>query len=425
MGTSAGDVAVIPLFVLVVPLIFAFINIVIAYLSSVRYKKMHVKIQEHEWLLQQKGNSLAILKDKIVAPLSKVKSKLEELYKSDFLSTESYKKLIDAVAVSASRIQNLSTELQRSTFSITKESVDIVPFYRSATTVMVILTTTVLLVVVNSVLASTETAAIGTTSIIVQIVAFIVAMIAVVLTSRYKRIATRLLVHSKATIRLQQEVDDAKDHIISLVVKIISADITKLKTDITLMVDEDNARQLDPYMDLITEVIARLELMSNIESRLIKSDVKLLNVEDLIEEIFREHQSQLNERGIQVEHFHRVGASKIQLGIVQDRALLKTAVVEVFKNAIEHTPEQSVIKIVSEHSLTGSSITVTDQAPGGDFEHTPMHETESSPVDGVRLGVGLYIADQIMHILGGEVHIIHSKNVGNSVKLTFINNYVR
>lgn len=427
-NTGAGakkDNSAYALIILIIPVMFALFNIIAAYIGGVKYQKLKKVTRQHEWLLQQKNNSLAVIQYKIGAPLSNIKQIIEELYKTEKISTDNRKNLLNSVETSRSRIENLSRELQRSTLSLTQESVDIVPFYQSATTLLVIATTAFMLVVIDSILVSTENLTLTFSTISLQVVALITVIIAVLLTNRYKRISDKLLVHSKATIRLQESVDDAKDHIVSLVVKIIAADIEKLKSDVALFVNSEDQLDITQNIARIDTVVGRLQMLNDIESRLIKSDVKLLNIEELIEDVFRTYQKQLNARGLQVEHFHRVGASKIQLGVVQDRALLKTALSEVFSNAVINAPEQSVIKIVSEHNVSSSSITVSDQGSGEPFAHSAVHPMLSNDTDSDSIGIGLYLADQIMHILGGELLVTNIKGVGNSVKITFINNYVK
>lgn len=419
---GAQSAGVIPLLILLAPIVFALFNIVMAYIGGKKFKELKRVARQHDWLLQQKNNALALLKDRIEKPLAEIDETINELYKKDVISLENKKTLTETTQVSLARIQNVSRELQRSTLSLTLEPVDAVPFYRSATTIAVVFTTAFMLVVVNAVLVSIESLQLTAGTISAQVIAYLLVAVAVALTNRYKRISDTLLAHSKATLRLQESVDDAKDHIISLVVKIIAADIDKLKADIALIIPKQSQPSIQERVDHIDHVVARLELLNNIESRLIKSDVKLLKVEDLIEEVFREHQQQLNDRGLQVEHFHRVGVAKIQTSIVQDRSLLKQAFTEVFENAIRHAPEHSVIKILSEHNVLNSSITVADQGSGEPFAHTAEQPLATS---GDSIGIGLYVADQIAHILGGELLVTNNKGVGSSVKISFINNYVR
>ena len=425
-GLTGADNRAIPLIVLIIPIIFALINVLLAYTGAARFKKLRKVAQQHEWLLQQKNNSLAMIQVKIHAPLTKLEEIVAQLYSEESISTENRKKLLDSIGVSKSRVENLTNELQRTSLSLTHESIDSSPFYRSATTLIVIGSTAFILVILNIILISTDTMDFTWVSTAAQFGAYVLVSLAVVLTNRYKKISDKLLGHSKATLKLQQSVDDAKDHIISLVVKILSADIEKLKSDIALFIPPEHQPAVQEHISKIDTVIKRLDLLNNIESRLIKSDVKLLNVEEIVEEVFRSFQPELNRKGIQVEHFHRVGAARMQLGIVQDRSLLKAALAEVFKNAVEHAPESSVIKIVSEHSLTTSSITVGDQGSGEPFAHTTAHpmSSEVSEEDD-SIGIGLYLADQILHILGGDIQISNIAGVGSNVKLTFINNYVR
>jgi len=235
--------------------------------------------------------------------------------------------------------------------------------------------------------------------------------------------------HAKATIRLDQQMDLAKDHMISLVVKIISADIEDLKRTVGLFIEKKDQEGLRAPISTIDSIISRLELLNNIDNRQIQSEVRVLNVEDVVEDIFRTFQKALNNKGIQVEHFHRVGTTKIQPAVVQDYALLKIAISEIFKNAIDNSPNQSIVKVVSEHSLTSSSLCIIDQGPGFSLDAKtirPFGWKNAHAQDGRSgVGIGLYLTDQIMHILGGEMRITSKKGVGTTVKLSFTNNYIK
>ncbi len=425
---SNRDGGSIPLFILLIPIAFALFNIVMAYLGSVRYKKLHSTAKEHEWLLQQKTNCLAFIKTRLSDPLEAIRTQLGELQATNSLSAASHKTLVESIEISEARVVNLSKELQRSTLNVTKESVDIIPFYRSATTLVILGLTIFIITVVNSVLASTKIVSFTFGMLAAQVGMFTLAAAVVLLTNRYKRVSDQLIMHSKATLSLQQRMDDSKDHLISLVIKIISADIADLKQGIALLVEKKDQEALEEPLAQIDQVIERLELLNNVESRLLKADVRLLNVEDLVEDVFRTYQKELNERGLQVEHFHRVGATKLQPSVVQDYSLLKLALSEVFANALQHSPPRGLIKVVSDHNLTTSSLTVLDQGPGIELKHSEaqpfMRDADQQHTE-ENVGIGLYLADQVMHILGGEIQISASKESGTSIKLVFINAYVR
>lgn len=426
-GLSNKDGGSIPLFVLLIPMALALFNIAMAYIGSLRYKKLKVVTKEHEWLLQQKANCLAFMKLRLSEPLEAIRKHLKALEQAGKLSTANFKKLNESIEISETRINNLSHELQRSTLQVTQEAVDIIPFYRSVTTMIVLAMTVFVVTIVNSILATTKTVSFTFSMLAAQVVVFLLAAAVVLITNRYKSVSDKLIMHSKATLGLQQRMDDGKDHLISLVIKIISADITDLKQDIALLVDSKEQVALESSLEQIDTVINRLELLNDVETRLLKSDVRVLNIEVLVEDVFRTYQKELNERGIQVEHFHRVGSTKLQPSVVQDYSLLKLALSEVFYNALQHSPPQGLIKVVSEHNLTSSSLTVLDQGPGIKLRQKvqPFMTDPAKHVSDKNAGVGLYLADQIMHILGGEVRISSNKDTGASVKLTFINAYIR
>lgn len=428
-GLSNKDGGSIPLFILLIPVFLALFNIVMAYIGSLRYKKLKVVTREHEWLLQQKENCLAFMRLRLSEPLDAISKKLAAAQKTGELSEASFKKLNESIGISKTRVENLTHELQRSTLHVTQEAVDIIPFYRSVTTMVVLAATVFVITIVNSILASTKVVSFTSGMLAAQVVVFLLAATVVLITNRYKHVSDQLIMHSKATLALQERMDDSKDHLISLVLKIISADIADLKQDLALLLGSDTQNELSHSLQQIDSVINRLELLNNVETRLLKSDVRILNIEDLVEDVFRSYQKDLNERGVQVEHFHRVGSAKLQPSVVQDYSLLKLALSEVFYNALQHSPPRGLIKVVSEHNLTTSSLTVIDQGPGIKLHHGRVGAFNGNhkhhPDDQDSVGIGLYLADQIMHILGGEIQISNNKESGASIKLVFINSYVR
>ena len=424
---SNKDGGSIPLFILLVPIIIALFNILMAYTGSLRYKKLKLITKEHEWLLQQKENCLAFMRLRLIKPIESIYKELQNMQKSGTLSDTNFKKLDESIGISRARIENLSYELQRSSLHVAKEAIDIIPFYRSVTTMVILALTAFVITVVNSVLATTKVVSFTFGMLAAQVVVFVLAAVVVLITNRYKRVSDKLIMHSKATLALQEQVDNSKDHIVSLVIKIISSDIVNLKQDIALLLTKEQQARVKTSLDHIDVVIERMVILNDVEARTLKSDVRIINVEDLVSEVFRAHQNELNERGIQVEHFHRVGSAKLQPSVVQDHSLLKTALSEVFDNAMRYSPRQGIIKVISEHDLTSSSLTVVDQGPGlklsqrkiGTFTSDKYAATDE------QVGIGLYLADQIMHILGGEIDISRNPEGGTRVKLTFINSYVR
>lgn len=425
---SNSDGGSIPLFILLIPIFLALANILMAYLGSLRYKKLKLVAREHEWLLQQKANCLAFMRTRISEPLDAIEKKLEGMNSEANLSDANLKTLKESISVSKTRVVNLTRELQRSSLHVTQESIDIIPFYRSVTTMAVMAATVFVITVVNSILATTKVVSFTFGMLLAQVAVFLLASVVVLITNRYKKVSDQLVTHSKATLNLQQHMDDSKDHLISLVLKIVTADIVELKQNIALLVSKEGQIEIQHPLKKIDMMVERLELLNNVETRLLKSDVRILNIEDLVEDIFRSYQKELNERGIQVEHFHRVGSAKLQPSVVQDYSLLKLALSEVFVNALQHSPPRGLIKIVSEHSLTQSTLTVIDQGSGIDLRHSrkKLFMTDEQKVqEHSSVGIGLYLADQIMHILGGEVQIDNGKEGGAAVKLVFINSYVR
>jgi len=279
------------------------------------------------------------------------------------------------------------------------------------------------MVIIDSILASLDLIDITLGVIILQSMAFLVATIITFIASIYKRTSDRLIAHDEAALKSQRNIDSERDHMISLAVKILTADLESLSRDLSLFVTESDGLVIRQQTEELDKVMERLHLLNNIENRTIQSEVKLLNVEELIESMFRKYQDNLNKLGLQVEYFHRIGAANIQPSVVQDYALLSIALSEVFESILSVAQKQTVVTITSDHSLSNSSITISTVSGGRVVNYNKDTQDKEGVAQEIN-GIGLYVASQIMSILGGDVRM-NLGNSGNSISLIFANNYIK
>lgn len=420
---TSSDNMTVPFLTLLVPLFFALTNMLNAYLGAKRHKELKKSVADHKWLLQQKNDFLVSLKKKLTTPLKLIQGEVEDLAESGKLSSENTKTLIESLSVAQTRVKNIVSELQRTSFSVSLESVDLVPFYRSVTTIGVLASTIFVMVIIDSILASLDLIDITLGVIILQSMAFLVATIITFIASIYKRTSDRLIAHDEAALKSQRNIDSERDHMISLAVKILTADLESLSRDLSLFVTESDGLVIRQQTEELDKVMERLHLLNNIENRTIQSEVKLLNVEELIESMFRKYQDNLNKLGLQVEYFHRIGAANIQPSVVQDYALLSIALSEVFESILSVAQKQTVVTITSDHSLSNSSITISTVSGGRVVNYNKDTQDKEGVAQEIN-GIGLYVASQIMSILGGDVRM-NLGNSGNSISLIFANNYIK
>jgi hypothetical protein len=420
---TSRDNMTVPFLTLLVPLFFALYNMLNAYLGAKRHKELKKSVTLHKWLLQQKNDFLVSLKKRLNTPLEVIQGEIEELAESGKLSSENNKTLIENIQVAKTRVNNIVSELQRTSFSVSLESVDLVPFYRSVTTIGVLASTVFIMVIIDSILVSLDLINITLGVIILQSMAFLVATIITFVASLYKRTSDRLIAHDEASLKSQRAIDSERDHMISLAVKIITADLEGLRRDLRLFVAESDGLVIRRQTEELDKVMERMHMLNNIENRTIQSEVKILNVEELIESMFRKYQDNLNKLGLQVEYFHRIGAANIQPSVVQDYALLSIALSEAFESILSVAQKQSIVTITSEHDLSNSSITISSvsgKSPMGVHKDGSYNEKAPQEIN----GIGLYIASQIMSILGGDIHMNLGSN-GSSINLIFANNYIK
>ena len=144
-------------------------------------------------------------------------------------------------------------------------------------------------------------------------------------------------------------------------------------------------------------------------------------VNELIEEIFKENKLLLSSKN---HHFEFNHSAKL-IYIVADKMHIKHIICNLLSNAVNHSKENSTIKI--ETSITNGKFLFLIKNQGNYLSNDMLkcilnrNEVFNQKSNGLSTGLGLYLANSLLQINGGElIHFITSDNInifGFSIEL--------
>lgn len=144
-------------------------------------------------------------------------------------------------------------------------------------------------------------------------------------------------------------------------------------------------------------------------------------VNELIEEIFKENKLLLSSKNHQFEFNH---SAKI-IYIVADKMHIKHIICNLLSNAINHSKENSIIKI--ETSITNGKFLFLIKNQGNYLSNEMLkcildrNEVFNQKSNGLSTGLGLYLTNSLLQINGGElIHFTTAENInifGFSIEL--------
>ena len=113
---------------------------------------------------------------------------------------------------------------------------------------------------------------------------------------------------------------------------------------------------------------------------------------------------------------------KKNLFIIGDEAWLTEALVNILKNAHEHTDEGGTITIRANNNPIYKEIVITDNGCGIDKEDLPhlferFYKAKTSKSDSV--GIGLHLAEKIVKSMQGEILVESEVLKGTTFRLRF------
>ena len=232
----------------------------------------------------------------------------------------------------------------------------------------------------------------------------------------------------KAALVHQQELNDFKAHLVSMVAHDFRTPLTVIQSSSTILetyAERLDASQRQKHFARIQNQISKLNHM--IEDTLIisKADTvglqpyfEATNVVDLVKTICASLQSDLSEREIV---FH---VSEVPIMLMTDKGLLQQAVTNLLTNALKYSGDTS--SVWCDLMFTGSEITirVRDQGigiPQDDIERLFEPFSRASNVGSIKgTGLGLVIIKRIVEALQGSITLESSEGAGTTATLVFV-----
>lgn len=151
-------------------------------------------------------------------------------------------------------------------------------------------------------------------------------------------------------------------------------------------------------------IVSELIDLAKLESSSMVEDPVLINVRELLEDVYNEARELSNGR-------HTITLNVTQVSISGNYAELRMAISNLLTNAIRYTAEGGNIELYSKQDFNASCLCVRDNGPGIDYEHIPRLTERFYRVDEGRsreqggTGLGLAIVQQVLDRHGGHLRI--------------------
>ncbi len=198
--------------------------------------------------------------------------------------------------------------------------------------------------------------------------------------------------------------------------------LTVIKGNVSLMrklrkVDLESLTSIDQEVDRLTRLVGDLLLLAQAESRRLPLDMKPLQLDKLLLEVFHQMRTLAGNR-MQV-HIHEID----QVEVFGDRDRLKQVLLNLGGNAIQYTPSGGEVNLSLQKTESSALISFSDNGPGIKPEDLPhiferFYRSDTSRKRGKEdsFGLGLSIAFWIVRNHGGSIQV--ESRVGSGSKFT-------
>ncbi len=257
----------------------------------------------------------------------------------------------------------------------------------------------------------------------------------IVLNKCMQRIQARRENKKLKTLNAQlSELNELKDKFITITNHEMRTPLAVLKGYLDLMdmeLEDHNNDDVNDYMNIIgktvdemVEMIDDMHNLSNIHNSRIKSKRILVNMNELVDEIYNEMHALFRKRNVilTVKNYSE------DLFVLADRKELKRAIRELVQNALKFTNADGQVTIlVSNVSLSKQIyITITDTGigipndkldlifePFYEVQDVMHHSTSKTGFMGSGIGVGLSLAKEIVESFSGEIAVESTPGKGS------------
>ncbi len=187
--------------------------------------------------------------------------------------------------------------------------------------------------------------------------------------------------------------------------------LTVIKGNVSLMrklrkVDLESLTSIDQEVDRLTRLVGDLLLLAQAESRRLPLDMKPLQLDKLLLEVFQQMRTLAGDR-LQV-HIHEID----QVEVIGDRDRLKQVFLNLGGNAIQYTPAGGEVNLDLRINGQTALISFSDTGPGIKPEDLPhiferFYRSDTSRKRGKEdsFGLGLSIAFWIVRNHGGSIQV--------------------
>lgn len=209
----------------------------------------------------------------------------------------------------------------------------------------------------------------------------------------------------------QNQLDEMRRDFISNASHELRTPLTVISGYVENLIDtvEDKAiamplNKIQQQTQRMESIVAELIDLAKLESSSMVEDPVLINVRELLEDVYNEARELSNGR-------HTITLNYTQVAISGNYAELRMAISNLLTNAIRYTAEGGCIELYSKQDYNASCLCVKDNGAGIDYEHIPRLTERFYRVDEGRsreqggTGLGLAIVQQVLDRHGGHLRI--------------------
>ncbi len=209
----------------------------------------------------------------------------------------------------------------------------------------------------------------------------------------------------------QNQLDEMRRDFISNASHELRTPLTVISGYVENLIDtvEDKAiamplNKIQQQTQRMENIVAELIDLAKLESSSMVEDPVLINVRELLEDVYNEARELSNGR-------HTITLNYTQVAISGNYAELRMAISNLLTNAIRYTAEGGCIELYSKQDYNASCLCVKDNGAGIDYEHIPRLTERFYRVDEGRsreqggTGLGLAIVQQVLDRHGGHLRI--------------------
>jgi heavy metal sensor kinase len=196
--------------------------------------------------------------------------------------------------------------------------------------------------------------------------------------------------------------------------------LTVIKGNVGLMrkfgeMDDESLSGIESEVDRLTRLVGDLLLLSQAESGRLPLDVKLVELDTVLLEVFQQMRTLAGER-------LQLRMTEIdQVQVNGDRDRLKQVLLNLVGNALQYTPAGGQVTLALRKTGERSQLVVTDTGPGilpqdlpHIFERFYRGEKSRKRSSSTGFGLGLSIAYWIVHNHGGTIEVTSQEGKGTT-----------